>query len=202
MDMDTRSTIASQNNALTISERLDVSLDIIYNYFLKECENNGEINFDKLKLLYQDFLTIFDKIILPTYDIHYVQFTMFLLCSRNQALTEAFLNYLWKKVCNPSVAAVLRQSAISYIASLVARAKYVSLAMLKATLKQMADWIHSYISAQDGVESVNADVRIHSVFYSICQALFYLMVFRHSELVAKKKSNFPNRQFNTLFIHL
>lgn len=70
-------------------------------------------------------ISIFDKVILPTYNTHHVQFVMFVLCSIKSSLTEAFLNYLWKKVCNPSVASVIRQASVNYLASLIARAKYV-----------------------------------------------------------------------------
>lgn len=59
--------------------------------------------------------------------------------------------------------------------------------MLKGTLQQMADWIHKYISTQDGLECVNSDVRVHSVFYSVCQALFYVVAFRQKDLLNSKK---------------
>lgn len=68
---------------------------------------------------------VFDKVILPTYNIHHVQFVMFSLCSFKSTVTEGFLNYLWKKVCSPDVASVYRQTAVSYIASLIARAAFV-----------------------------------------------------------------------------
>jgi RNA polymerase I-specific transcription initiation factor RRN3 len=60
--------------------------------------------------------------------------------------------------------------------------------MLKGTLQEMGNWIHSYIGEQDGLECVNSDVRIHRVFYAVCQALFYIVSFRHKELVNTKKS--------------
>lgn len=60
--------------------------------------------------------------------------------------------------------------------------------MLKYVLQNMANWIHKYISAQDELGPVNSDVRIHRVFYSVCQALFYIVAFRHKSFVKKKKS--------------
>lgn len=76
--------------------------------------------------LYKDILTTFDKVILPTYNTHHVQFIMFILCSYKNTLAEAYLNYLWKKVCNPNIASVIRQSSINYIVSFIARATFVS----------------------------------------------------------------------------
>lgn len=60
---------------------------------------------------------------------------------------------------------------------------------LKGTLQQMASWIHAYIAAQDSLECVNSEIRVHTVFYAVCQALFYMVTFRHRELVNTKKSN-------------
>lgn len=53
----------------------------------------------------------------------------------------------------------------------------------------MAEWVHSYISAQDELECINSDVRVHTVFYSVCQAVFYVIAFRQSDLVKTRKSN-------------
>lgn len=62
--------------------------------------------------------------------------------------------------------------------------------MVKGTLQQMAEWIHSYISTQDGLECVNSDVRVHAVFYSTCQALFYVVAFRQKDLLDSRKSRY------------
>lgn len=60
--------------------------------------------------------------------------------------------------------------------------------MLKGAMQQMSDWIHAYMSNQDGLDSINSDVRVHSVFYSVCQGLFYVIAFRHRDLLSRKKS--------------
>ncbi|XP_022920873.1 RNA polymerase I-specific transcription initiation factor RRN3 [Onthophagus taurus] len=174
----------------TIGHTLDVCIDRIFNYFVSECEDrrNGNLDWDKLKLLYRDVISIFDKIILPTHNIHHIQFIIFYLCCFKTAISEAFLNYLWKKVCSPSIASVVRQSAVCYIASFIARSNFIPLSMLKGTLQQMSTWAHSYISTLDEVECVNFDVRTHSVFYSVCQAIFYVIAFRQKDLFNTKKN--------------
>lgn len=60
--------------------------------------------------------------------------------------------------------------------------------MLKGTLQQMSGWIHTYIANQDGLECVNSDVRVHSVFYSVCQSLFYVIAFKQKDLFNNRKS--------------
>lgn len=174
----------------SVAYALDLSLDKVMNYFVMESYNieTAELIWEKAKDLYQDMLNIFNHIILPTYNTHHTQFVMFALCSMKPALAEGFLNYLWKKVVSPEVAPVLRMSAVMYIASLISRASYIPLTMLKGTLQQMAEWIHSYIANQDGNEYINGDIRVHSVFYSVCQGLFYVIAFRQNDLVSTRKN--------------
>ncbi|CAH1185721.1 unnamed protein product [Phyllotreta striolata] len=195
MDEETKSiksstTAFTQVNRHALAHTLDVCLDKIFNYFVSECHDSQtkEIIWEKAKNLYLEMLPIFDRLILPTYDIHHVQFIMFMMTCFKTTITEGFLNYLWKKVCNLNVAPVLRQAAVNYIASLVARSNFVPLAMIKGTLQQLAEWIHSYISSQDGFEYVNSDIRSHSVFYAVCQALFYIVAFRYKDFVQSKKN--------------
>ncbi|EFA10824.2 RNA polymerase I-specific transcription initiation factor RRN3 [Tribolium castaneum] len=190
MDESKTNTTINLDCVHSMAHTLDVCLDKVFNYIYSECHEPGtnDLNWGKTKSLYQDILTVFDQSILPTYNTHHVQFVMFVLCSFKTTLTEAFFNYLWKKVCNPNVASVIRQAAVNYIVSFIARATFVPLTMLKGTLQQMAEWIHSYIATQDGLECVNSDLRLHSVFYTVCQALFYVISFRHKDLVNTKKN--------------
>lgn len=61
--------------------------------------------------------------------------------------------------------------------------------VLKETLADLTSWINGYISNQDGLE-IKSDCRIHGVFYSVCQALFYLIAFRHKDLVNQNKGDY------------
>lgn len=121
----------SKNDAIKhpIAHTLDICMDRIFNFLISECHDvsTGQLDWEKAKALYHHMITVFDKVLLPTYNTHHVQFVMFLLCCFKTTITEAFLNYLWKKVCTPNVASVLRQTAVAYIASLIARGSFVPL---------------------------------------------------------------------------
>ncbi|KAF5273907.1 hypothetical protein FQA39_LY01022 [Lamprigera yunnana] len=170
-----------------VAHTLDICLFKILNHFMMLTQESGEFNLEKTKKLYHEVLSVFDQVILPTYNIHHVPFIMFFLCSLKTSISEAFLNFLWRKVCNPNVASIHRHTAISYIASLIARGSFIPLYMIKGTLQQIAEWIHLYILTQDEHGCINSDIRIHIVFYSVCQAFFYIIAFRHKDLVNKKK---------------
>ncbi|XP_015595877.1 RNA polymerase I-specific transcription initiation factor RRN3 [Cephus cinctus] len=171
-----------------VAHTLDVCMEQVLLYIYRTCHPNGNLDWDPLKSLYQDLVQIFDKIILPTHASHHVQFILFYICSFRTLVAETFINWLWRKVSNPNVAPIMRQSAVSYIASILARATFIPIGILKTMLFEMSSWIHSYISSQDSLECANSDVRVHTVFYSVCQSLFYLIAFRHKDLVETKKN--------------
>lgn len=174
-----------------VANTLDIIMERLFQYMHTECHELKDptlLNWERTKKLYHEMLTVFDKMILPTYACHHIQFLMFYLCSFKQPLAESFLNYLWQKVCSPNVAPVIRQTAVLYISSLLARATYIPVSVLKNRISDMAVWIHNYISSQDGLESMNSDVRVHTVFYAICQAFFYIIAFRHKDLVNTKSN--------------
>lgn len=63
---------------------------------------------------------------------------------------------------------------------------------MKDTLYSMSLWCNSYIKEVDKlVTVVNEDLlRQHAVFYSMCQALFYIISFRHQDLTDNTQSKF------------
>lgn len=64
------------------------------------------------------------------------------------------------------------------------------LSVLKNTLFEISSWCNNYINRVDkSVKVVTEDLlRWHAVFYSICQSLFYIISFRHQDLMDSKRS--------------
>jgi len=171
----------------SLGETLDASLVLLFKYSYSVCHDcNGSLLTDAAKSYYLDIFKIFEDVILPTHAIHHVQFIIFYVISFKQGLAISFLDSLWRKASTPNVPPIIRQTAVSYIASLLARANFIPLTVVKRVLMEMASWIHSYINNQDEVRTANVDVRIHGVFYSTCQALFYVIAFRYKELIENK----------------
>jgi len=69
---------------------------------------------------------------------------------------------------------------------------YVIFRVLKNTLLEISMWCNKYINSVDkSVKVIDEELlRWHSVFYSMCQALFYIISFRHQDLMDNKRSNF------------
>ncbi|CAH1399396.1 unnamed protein product [Nezara viridula] len=177
----------SSDSESSVAESLDLSLLLVFKYLMLECHNDdGTLLWDKTKSFYSDLSKIFEDVILPTHATHHVQFLIFYFLSfKKPTLGSNFLQMLWKKVSNANVPPVIRQASVCYIASILTRAKYISLLVVKDLVSEMANWLHSYIDNHDGSSGCQ-DNRIHSVFYTTCQALFYIIAFRHKDLVENK----------------
>ncbi|XP_014223564.1 RNA polymerase I-specific transcription initiation factor RRN3 [Trichogramma pretiosum] len=171
------------------AKMLDMCMEQLLAYVYDCCHIDGQVHVDSLRSIYNDLIHAFEKIILPTDKSSHIQFVMFYFCSFKPAVAETFTKWLWEIVSNPSKAPIIRQIAVSYISSLLARAKFIPVVVIQNTLVEMSAWIHSYISSQEmSLECVNSDVRVHTVFYSVCQAMFYLLAFRHKDIIDTKKS--------------
>ncbi|CAD5123499.1 DgyrCDS11842 [Dimorphilus gyrociliatus] len=174
-------TMETEKNELAHKEgaRLDCMMDIFFTYLHDICHPEGDLDFAVAKVIYKDLLFVFDRLILKMWKICHVPFVIFYLCSFKDLLAEDFLDYLWKKVCSPQIETVFRQASASYIASFLARAKYVSTKTCCNMLSLLAEWLHNYQLESNEPEF---DLHKHATYYSVAQALFYTFTFRHIEL--------------------
>ncbi|KAK3717337.1 hypothetical protein QZH41_011568, partial [Actinostola sp. cb2023] len=125
---------------------------------------------------------VYEKIILPTHASCHIHFVVFYICSLDQAFANSFLDLCWKKMENPNVPSILRQASAAYMASFVARAKFLPISTVKVCVELLIHWIHCYIDVHDAT-CAGPDAARHGPFYSVCQALFYMFVFRHRSLL-------------------
>jgi len=79
-------------------------------------------------------LQIFEQVSLLATGTCHTQFYMLYLCSLKPVLGEAFLSFLWDLVQSVSLAPYIRQTAVSYTASFLARAKFVRLGWVSITV--------------------------------------------------------------------
>ncbi len=164
------------------ADKLDILMNRLFHQIHTRCFANDKLDWEATKKLYRELLHVFDRVILPTHASGHVQFFMFYICSFHINLYEGFIDYLWKKVQDPNQQPVFRQAAVSYVASLLARAKYINLSIVKASLEVLTAWVHNYIR-QSADSSTQADISHHGPFYSVCQALFYVAIYRHKEFL-------------------
>ncbi|XP_027843438.1 RNA polymerase I-specific transcription initiation factor RRN3-like isoform X1 [Aphis gossypii] len=177
--------------AESFSHTLDICLKRLFMYMKTTCHDlNGDLLWNDTKLLYHDLLSVFESEILPTYNSSHIQYVIYYFISFKTTLAENFSNWLWKKCCDVSSSSTIRQAAAGYLASFLCRAPFILNSVLKNILFEMSTWCNNYINRVDkSVKVVNEDLlRWHAVFYSMCQSLFYIISFRHHDLMDSKRN--------------
>uniref|UniRef100_A0A182NBD8 RNA polymerase I-specific transcription initiation factor RRN3 n=1 Tax=Anopheles dirus TaxID=7168 RepID=A0A182NBD8_9DIPT len=165
-----------------VAETLDWYMDILFNYIEQTVKVDGQGD-----RLFKIVLNQFETHILPTHNTDHAQFMMFYICSFKLSYAEHFISSLWKNVNNPNKSPTVRQTSVGYIASMLARAKFVPLSYLKSMLVEMSHWVHNYIQRCDSMH-YNQSLKAHLVFYSVCQAIFYVVAFRSNHLTTSAKN--------------
>lgn len=167
------------------ADKLDIMMVTIFEYINSKYDTEDPKKWEAFKTLYKEFLTIFEKYTLQTYGSSHTQFIMFYLCNFKPILAENFLDTLWKKFSNPNTCQIIRQTCAYYIGSFLCRANYIKFPTLIASLHLMINWAHNYIDKADA-SKLYPNINLHRTFYSLCQTIFYVFIFRHKELLSSE----------------
>mmetsp|Transcript_40534 Transcript_40534/g.116519 ORF Transcript_40534/g.116519 Transcript_40534/m.116519 type:complete len:781 (-) Transcript_40534:774-3116(-) len=181
-----------------LSDTLDRLLALLMGY-LRDSSNSGL----SARELYYEILPVFESTIITSHKSKFVQFCVFYLCGMESEqlatgshadhddghpiLYRDFASKLLELVMDPYRATLTRQSAACYLASFVSRASYVEAETVCESISALLRWAETYIDALAECAVRAADAReqseLHSLFYTVCQAAFYIMCFRGSDAV-------------------
>merc|ERR1712023_101587 len=77
----------------------------------------------------------------------------------------------------------------AYVASFLARAKYLPIAEVLQTVQQLVVWAHEYqvqaVARLQG-QAANLDVQLHGVFYAVVQGVLYVLCYKHEQLLTEE----------------
>jgi RNA polymerase I-specific transcription initiation factor RRN3 len=145
--------------------------------------------------VYQMISPVFDSSILTTHRSKFVQFVVFVVCgleNEGVSLDRKFAAKLIDIVLDPYRATVTRQSGACYLASFMSRASYVSPETICEAISALLRWAEAYMLSLGEYGARASDVRdqcdLHSLFYTVCQASFYMMCFRGAEAMQYYRS--------------
>lgn len=131
----------------------------------------------------------FQNILLPAHNTHHVQFVLFYFTSFSVALAESFAQICWQRLRDLNTPAPIRQAAVGYLASALARSLFLGVEVVQEYLLEMCTWIRMYIKRCDSGQSVYS-LKAHGAFFATCQALFYVISFRSRELTSGNSSEY------------
>lgn len=113
------------------ARKLDFCIHRICKYIYTEChDKNGSLKGEKMKSLFQDFLFVFETVIIPTCGAVHLPFVMLYLIGFERNRAEEFMDYLWKKVENVKIAGPIRQSAVYYLTGILSHASFLDMKYL------------------------------------------------------------------------
>ena len=107
---------------------------------------------------------------------------MFYVCSFHVNYMERFISFLLGNIFNSQLHVEVRKCCAAYLSGLLSRAKYVTNTIVLRTLGQLLAWSEKYIiTFEQSLQYL--DVETHSLFYSICQGVFYVLCFKIQQLL-------------------
>ncbi|KAJ3693175.1 hypothetical protein LUZ60_008655 [Juncus effusus] len=187
--------VSKANNLFV--EKLD-SVMVIMCEHLKSRAENG--------YLLKDFgmlMDIFNRSILKLHKSKFTQFVMFYACSLDPEICGLnFAVRLADIFISKSEDPISRMSAISYLGSYLARAKFISPSIITSILRRIVEWCFDYCRLQN-VQQRFFNPKNHRIFYSACQAVMYILCFRMRALieVPHLKSILLNLPLGFIFCH-
>ncbi|KDO33327.1 hypothetical protein SPRG_02135 [Saprolegnia parasitica CBS 223.65] len=133
--------------------------------------------------LFTFLLKSFDASVLNTHQSKYPQFLLFYIAKTAPEHQELFLSQLISVSLDTKIPPVTRHSCASYLASYVARAKYLPTTAIKHTLFHLLRWIHGQVDLLDGLApDAIASAACDPLTTAVIQTACYIVCFRGLEL--------------------
>ncbi|KAJ4903614.1 RNA polymerase I specific transcription initiation factor RRN3 protein [Raphanus sativus] len=152
-----------------VFESLDKLMVISFDH-LESCNLAG-----RLDQVFEKLFGSFENFILNTYKSKVSQFLMFYACSLDpENCGVKFASKLMDIFLSTNKPRPTRMSAVAYLASYLARGKFLPVSYVATMLKRLVDVCADYC------RTCNDDIRpeAHQIFYSGCQAIMYVLCFR------------------------
>nr|GLL46411.1 RNA polymerase I-specific transcription initiation factor RRN3-like [Ipomoea trifida] len=144
------------------AQKLDSLMVLIFEYFIS-CNDSG-----RLRRVFDTLLQSFEKTVLTAYKSKFAQ-----NCGKR------FANMLIR-IFESSAHLEWRMSAVAYLASYLARARFMDMPFVADCLERLVNWCYNYCKIKTG--EINPNPRVHKDFYAGCQAIMYIICFRRGSI--------------------
>ncbi|XP_060194686.1 uncharacterized protein LOC132623894 [Lycium barbarum] len=156
------------------AQKLD-SLMVLTFEHLNFCKQSG-----RLSQVFDTLLQSFQQTVLTAYKSKFAQFVMFYACSLDPENCGRRFAYTLFHIFKTSRYPEWRMSAVAYLASYLARAKFLSISSVAEYVESLMEWCSTYCSNQSG----GINPKAHKEFYAACQAMMYVLCFRMRSMLA------------------
>jgi RNA polymerase I-specific transcription initiation factor RRN3 len=160
-------------------EKMDAILDSLFELYtpiFADPHSQGAVD------VFEDLLTEFSNLILPTIKSRHTQFLIFHFGQKSERLIDAFCGTCINIAFESQRPLILRQSACAYLASFVARGAHVP-GHIVVKIFEVLGYHLDGMRAVYEVSCRGPDVRRYAPFYALMQALMYVFCFRWQDLI-------------------
>ncbi|RIA94956.1 RNA polymerase I-specific transcription initiation factor RRN3 [Glomus cerebriforme] len=155
-------------------QKLDCIIKLVLDYLDYSHKNGTQ---EQQARLTETIFIIFKESILCTIKTRYIQFIPFWYFSLNKSYASRFIKLLLDKLINEEGKEIIREAAAQYIASYIARAKYLDVEEVTWCMRVLIQWAGNYVSAHENLIRVRDESK-HERFYLIVQTVMYIFCFR------------------------
>ena len=185
---------SEEDCALDVTVRsLDMYMMLMFTFIKESTHDDNEsgeavFNREKAEPLVESLFDLHVSHVLPSFNILHTQFLYLYLGSLAPDISVKYLSRNWKIFTNPNQPSIIRQTAMAYIASYLARAKCVTPSLVLSFLERLSGWALDYLRTREVGGHRHDFKHDRGAFYSACQAIFYVFTFRHSDLTGRPES--------------
>ncbi|VFQ76521.1 unnamed protein product [Cuscuta campestris] len=156
------------------AQMLDSLMVLTFEYFMS-CKESG-----RLSLIFDTLLHSFEKTVLTAYKSKFAQFLVFYACSLDPENCGKRFAITLIHIFETSAHLEWRMSAVAYLASYLARAKFMDLPFVADCLEMLVNWCYNYSKIR--TNEINPNPKAHKNFYAGCQAIMYIICFRRGSI--------------------
>lgn len=196
-ELDMGSTTPAKKQALAanvtvneMADKLDAMMLLLFQH-ISRAPSCGKI--------FKRLLEVFNNSILITDKSKFVQFLLFYTCGvgsnelvpvpvengqvEDDNMDRIFVSNLIAVLYHPFKSVVTRQTGACYLASFVSRAEFCKPETVCQAVHALLRWAGAYMDAVKQTQAPDArqQCALHSLFYTVAQAAFYIMCFRGRE---------------------
>jgi RNA polymerase I-specific transcription initiation factor RRN3 len=166
-------------------QKLDCIIKLVLDYLDYSYKNGTQEQ--RMKLTETIFI-IFKTSILCTIKSRYIQFVPFWYLSLDKSYASRFIKLLLDKLIGDGGKEIIREAAAQYIASYIARAKYLDVNNVMQYMRILIQWATNYISIHKNLVRIQDESK-HERFYLVVQTIMYIFCFRWKEFCDNNSGN-------------
>jgi RNA polymerase I-specific transcription initiation factor RRN3 len=188
-DSESGSILCISSDQKSMISKLDSVMELILEFISGKYRKGVEINDPtEFSEIFYGLLDSFEKTMLPTHKLKCCQFLIFHACSlANEHYSEDFMGLLMTKLMNSGDSNVIRMASASYLASFVARVKFVKINAVRHCLGLLNTICQQYMDTFEEDIKSSIEVERFGVFYATVQAILYIFCFRWKQILHDDK---------------